>query len=375
MYTVGSVVDFLDRLAPPPLAADWDNVGLLLGERSAPVRRLMTCVTVTPESAAEAVQREAQMIVTHHPVLFKAARRLTGDTPEGRVLLALARAGVAVYSPHTAFDNAAGGINDLLARRLGLTSVGPLRRRDGARQSKIVVFVPDKDLGAVSDAVFAAGSGHIGAYSECSFRLAGTGTFFGSEAAKPTVGRKGRREEVSEWRLEVVCPETAVPAVVAAMRKAHSYEEPAFDVYPLLPSPSGGEGRLGSLPQAVPLTVLARQVRVALGCGPVQTVGNVERAVRRVAVVCGSGADFLSDAARAGADALLTGEARFHDHLAARAAGLALVLPGHYATERCGVEELAERLRAEWPDLETWASVQETDPVEWDCDGGDNRAD
>ena len=151
------------------------------------------------------------------------------------MLLPLLRHGVAVYSPHTAFDNCPGGINDGLAKRLGLTDVKPLRKRDGRRECKLVVFVPDSDLAKVSDAVFAAGAGVIGQYEQCSYRLAGTGTFFGTDATNPTVGAKGRREEVSEWRLEVVVPEGKVDAVVAAMRTAHSYEEPAYDVYPLRP--------------------------------------------------------------------------------------------------------------------------------------------
>ena len=130
MPTVAAVIEFLERLAPPALAADWDNVGLLLGERTAEVRRIMTCLTVTPDSAAEAVAEGAGLIVTHHPILFRAVKRLTDATPEGRTLLALARAGVAVYSPHTAFDDAEDGINALLARRLGLIGVGPLRRRE-----------------------------------------------------------------------------------------------------------------------------------------------------------------------------------------------------------------------------------------------------
>src|SRR5262249_35747256 len=160
------------------------------------------------------------LIVTHHPVLFRAVKRLTTSTPEGRTLLALVRAGVAVYSPHTAFDNAPGGINDSLAGRLGLIEVEPLRKHEGARQCHVVVFVPEADLARVSDALFAAGAGQIGQYSQCSFRLAGTGTFFGSSASNPTVGQKGRREEVSEWRLEVVCPEAVVGQVVAALRRA-----------------------------------------------------------------------------------------------------------------------------------------------------------
>jgi dinuclear metal center YbgI/SA1388 family protein len=364
MVTVAAVVDFLKQFAPLDLAADWDNVGLLLGDEGAEVRRVLTCLTVTPEVAAEAVESGAQLIVTHHPVLFRAVKRLTAATPEGRTLLSLLQARVAVYSPHTALDNAAGGINDLLARRLGLAEVRPLRGRDGPRRCKVVVFVPDKDLTRVSDALFEAGAGQIGQYRECSFRLAGTGTFFGSDTTNPTVGQKGRREEVSEWRLEAVCPEGLVGQAVAAMRRAHSYEEPAYDVYPLRPGPSAaGEGRLGRLPRALPLAELAKAVQSGLSARLVQTVGDLARPVERVAIVCGAGGEFLAEAVRARADALLTGELRFHDYLAAQAQGLALVLPGHYATERCGVEELAEVLKRQWADVEVWASRRERDPV------------
>lgn len=366
MLTVADVANHLERLAPPDLAADWDNVGLLLGERSAAVGRVMTCLTVTPDSAAEAIEAKADLIVTHHPILFRGAKRLTDASVEGRMVLGLARAGVAVYSPHTAFDNSAGGINALIARRLGLVEVAPLRPIAGAAAVKVVVFVPESDLGRVADAMFAAGAGQIGEYRECSFRLAGVGTFFGSEAANPVVGRKGRREEVHEWRLEAVCPAGRVEAVVAAIRQAHSYEEPAFDLYPLQAPPSGrGEGRLGALERGRPLGELAAEVRDVLHCGPVQTVGDLARPVRRVAIACGAGGEFLADAARAGADVLLTGEMRFHDYLAAAARGVGLILPGHYASERCGVEELADRLRADFPSLHVWASARESDPVRW----------
>ncbi|HTU19621.1 MAG TPA: Nif3-like dinuclear metal center hexameric protein [Gemmataceae bacterium] len=366
MSTVAIVLDYLEQLAPRDLAASWDNVGLLLGERSAAVERIMTCLTVTPESAAEAIEGRANLIVTHHPIFFRGIKRLTGDTPEGRMLLGLARAGVAVYSPHTAFDNTRGGINDLLARRLALTDVVPLRRASECGSMKVVVFVPEKDLSRVADALFAAGAGQIGEYRECSFRLAGIGTFFGSDAAHPAIGQKGQREEVHEWRLEAVCPPSRVEAVVAAIRGAHSYEEPAFDIYPLHAPPSGrGEGRLGSLPQLQSLGALAAAVKATLQAGPVQTIGDPQKSVQRVAIVCGAGGEMLADALRARADVLLTGEMRFHDYLQARAEGLALILPGHYATERCGIEDLAERLRGRFPHLQVWASASESDPVRW----------
>ncbi len=366
MLTVAAVVAYLKEFAPPALAASWDNVGLLWGDEAAPVRRILTCLTVTPDSAAEAVADGAQLIVSHHPILFRAVQRLTAATPEGSMLLSLARAGIAVYSPHTAFDNTRGGINDLLASRLGLTDVAPLRRRPATPQVKLVVFVPDTDLPRVSDAVFAAGAGHIGQYSQCSFRLAGTGTFFGSDATNPTVGQKGRREEVSEWRLEVVCPEPALSEIIAAMRRAHSYEEPAFDVYPLKALPSTiGEGRIGKLTRPVPLRELAQTVQSALKAQAVPTVGDPAKVVERVALACGAAGEFLADAGRAGAGAFLTGEMRFHDMLTAQAQGIGVLLPGHYATERCGVEDLAERLQKQFREAEVWASRRERDPLNW----------
>jgi len=366
MLTVANVIDHLEQFAPKQFAARWDNVGLLLGDRAWPVERIVTCLTLTPEVAAEAIAAGAGLIVSHHPILFRAVQKLTADTAEGRMLLALAAARTAVYSPHTAFDNTRGGINDLLAGKLGLTDVRPLRPANAAAQCKVVVFVPDADLGKVSDALFAAGAGRIGAYGECSFRLAGTGTFFGSEAANPTIGLKGRREEVSEWRLEVLCPEAQVERVVQALRNAHSYEEPAFDVYPLRPGPSGaGEGRIGRLPAKMLLGELAAALKACLIAPAMQVVGDMSKAVETVAIVCGAGGELLKDAIRARADVFLTGEARFHDYLAAQAAGLALLLPGHYATERCGIEALAQQLQAHWPAVKVWASTAERDPVTW----------
>jgi dinuclear metal center YbgI/SA1388 family protein len=364
MATVASVAAYLDRFAPPELAADWDNVGLLLGEAATEVERIMTCLTVTPDTVAEAVEGGVNLVVTHHPILFRPVQRLTSATAEGRLLLPLLQARIAVYSPHTAFDNTEGGINEILARRLGLTEVVPLRRGSAANECKLVVFVPESDLARVADALFATRAGHIGQYSQCSFRLAGTGTFFGSEAAHPTVGQKGRREEVQEWRLEVICPEANVEQAVSALRRAHSYEEPAFDVYPLRPKTSRlGEGRVGRLVPPPTLAELGKGVKRALGAALVQVVGDPSRSVERLAVACGAGGEFLTDAVRVRADALLTGEMRFHDYLAAQAQGLSLVLAGHFATERPGVEELAARLQQQWPELQVWASRREQDPV------------
>jgi dinuclear metal center YbgI/SA1388 family protein len=364
MHTVAEISDYLDHFAPSYLAAEWDNVGLLLGDPSAKVEQLMTCLTVTDEVVAEAVAEKVQLLVSHHPILFRSVKRITTSDPEGNRLLRLAQSAVAVYSPHSAFDNCQGGINDILARRLGLVDVVPLRKLPGPPQCKIVVFVPQADLERVADALFSAGAGHIGEYSQCSFRLAGTGTFFGSEATNPTIGEKGRREQVSEWRLEAICPEAVVDAVIAAMRQAHSYEEPAYDVYPLRSAKGpGGIGRVGRLARPSPLSELAALVKSELKVDTVNLSGDPNKLIERLAIACGSGGDCLDDAVRSRADAFLTGELRFHDILAAQARGLALILPGHYASERCGIEELATLLQQRFADVNVWASRTEHDPL------------
>ena len=366
MPTVSTICHYLERFAPSSLAAEWDNVGLLLGDRATEVQRILTCLTVTSEVGDEAIENGAQLIVAHHPILFRGTKRLTADTVEGRILWPLARAGVAVYSPHTAFDNTHGGINDFLARRLGLVKITPLRKQLASPSCKVVVFVPDVDLQRVSDAMFAAGAGEIGNYSQCSFRLAGTGTFFGSDETNPTVGRKGQREEVAETRLEVICPKPLLAGVLAAMRKTHSYEEPAFDVYNLeaLPGKSG-EGRLARLDPPIALKEFARRVKETLNIQAVPYIGDADRAVEIVALACGAAGEFLSDAVRDRADVFLTGEMRFHDYLKAKSQGVALVLPGHYATERPAVERLADLLAEEFEGLKVWASRRESDPVNW----------
>ena len=366
MPSVADVAAFLDRFAPPATAAEWDNVGLLVGDPTDPADRVMTCLTVTPNVVAEAVADGVNLIVSHHPVLFRGAKKLTAGTPDGRLLLPLVRNKVAAYSPHTAFDNCPGGINDGLAARLGLSGVKPLRPRDERGWCKFVVFTPEGDLERVSDAVFAAGAGTIGQYEQCSYRTTGTGTFFGTETANPAVGQRGRREHVSEYRFEVIVPDARVSSVVAAMRAAHSYEMPAFDVYPLKPFPGlGGDGRVGELPAPVPLRDLAVTVKGVLSAAAVGVVGDPGRSVSRVAVACGAAGEFLPDAIRVGADVFLTGEMRFHDCLTAEAAGVGVLLPGHHATERPGVEDLAARLVREFPSTTVWASRRETDPVRW----------
>lgn len=266
--TVNDVLEFLAEFAPVELAEDWDNVGLLVGQQTDSVNSIMTCLTMTPDVAEEAVSKGASLVVTHHPILFQAVKKLTDETSEGRMLLSLIRAGVAVYSPHTSYDSAYEGVNRQLAESLGLNGVQPLR-------------IVDSEISSAAGA------------------------------------------------------------------------EPV------------GSGRFGDLPEAVSLAEFVDQVKQALGVDHTWFVGDASSTIRRVGIACGAAAEFMSDAAQKGCDVLLTGEARFHACLEARTRGIALVLPGHYPTERPAMEHLAGKLAAQFPDLHVWASQVETDPVQW----------
>ncbi len=365
MRTVEQLVAWLGRIAPLSLAESWDNVGLLMGDPSAEVSKVMTTLTVTPTTATEAIEEGAGLIVSHHPILFKPTQSLRSDRIGTGPIWALARAGIAVYSPHTAFDNAEGGINDLIADRLGLDDRRPLRMAPARldEDSKVVVFVPEGDRDAVLNAIFALGAGRIGNYRECSFALNGYGTFFGEDATNPTVGQSGRRETAPEQRVEVVCPTSKVPMVLEAIRSHHSYEEPAIDVYPLRSTRrEPGIGRVGQLSAPTTLGELARRVGRLLEAPGTRFVGAADRTVQSIAVVCGAGGDFLEDASRS-ADTLITGEARYHTCVEAEARQVGLVLAGHHATERTGVEDLARRIDEAFDDLNCWASRSEGDPV------------
>ena len=364
---VSEISDWLEEFAPRRLAESWDNVGLLWGDPNAQVKRVMTCLTVTRDTAAEAVAEQADLIVSHHPILFREVKRIRADLPATAPLWQLARAGVAVASPHTAFDSTAGGINDGLCRRLGLVDVVPLRPVATPPAYKIVVFTPRTDHEAVLAGAFEAGAGRIGAYTDCSFSSLGQGTFFGTEETNPTIGRKGQRETVEELRVELICPGTRLTPVLEAIRSRHSYEEPAIDVYPLRtegfsPCSNSGAGRIGRSLEPRSLEEFALFTARAFGHVPVQIVGDLRKPIQRVAVACGAGDEFLGDAVQQGCDLLLTGEARFHRVLEAESLDIALLLAGHYGTERPGVEELAERIARAFPDLAVWPSQQERDP-------------
>lgn len=367
LVTVADVLAALERRAPARLAEQWDNVGLQVGNPQAPVRRVLTALEVTDAVLAEAVSLQAELIVSHHPLIFRPLKHMRLDDP---ITLRIARAlqeGVAIAVLHTNFDIARGGLNDLLATEIGLNKITVLDNIRPTALCKLAVFVPVSHLEAVHTAVCDAGAGRIGQYSECTFRTEGTGTFRPLPGADPFIGAVGEREEAAEVRLETIVPEDRLEAVIRAMLAAHPYEEVAYDVFRLEnPGLPQGLGCLGSLSETIGLQQLAELVRDRLGLKYVRVAGDPRRGVRTVAVCGGAGATVIPAAIRAGADVLVTGDLKHHDAQAALDRGLALIDAGHFGTEKLAGSWLASWLEQEatangWP-LRVSVSQADRDP-------------
>jgi dinuclear metal center YbgI/SA1388 family protein len=356
----------LEEIAPLALAEAWDNVGLLAGDPRQVISRVLLTIDYTTDVAAEGRNLNCDLIIAYHPPIFSAVKRMTADGPSALIHDAIRR-GVAIYSPHTAWDVATNGTNDVLADAVGLVERTPLRIAAGpAKELKLVTFVPEPQLTAVSEAMFAAGAGRIGNYSRCSFRSAGQGTFLGEEGSNPAIGKAGRLEIANEIRLETLVPKNRVDDVIAALRKSHPYEEPAFDLTVLAAPPTGtGSGRIGNLQAPMPISELIAKLKRELHLTSLLVSGSQDRSIARVAMCAGAGGEMLDDAIAAGVDLYLTGELRHHDAIKAIHAGLAVICTLHSNSERPSLMRLKSRLSQAVPDLpEIIVSQTDRDPFQ-----------
>lgn len=344
--TVGKIAAYIEELAPPEWAEQWDNVGLQVGDPAAPAGRILVALELTGGVIEEAVQTQADLVVVHHPAIFRPLKALRFDTAGGRRLQRLVQRGIALYAAHTNLDQAKGMTNDSLAAAAGLAAHEVLQRVGEERYIKIVVFVPKGHEDAVRDALAREGAGHIGNYSHCTFQTPGTGTFLPLAGTNPFLGRQGELERADELRLETIVPEAKARRAVQAMIQAHPYEEVAYDLYPLAnPGEVRGHGRIGRLGQPVRLSELAERLKVHLDTPSLRIVGDPGRVINTVAVGAGSGGSLIPQAARRGADVLITGDVGYHDAQDALDLGLAVVDVGHYNSEAIVVRPLAAYLR------------------------------
>jgi len=342
MLTVGDVADIMEKLFPLELAEDWDNVGLQLGRRNDRVNRIGVVLELTSANIDDVLGHDVDMVVTHHPLIFRPLKCIDADTPGGRMICKLIRSRVSVYTAHTNLDNARPGLADWFAERIGLVERHPVEPKP-QRYYKLVVFVPMGHEASVMDALARAGAGHIGNYSHCTYRTAGKGTFKPLAGTDPYVGSQGELTEVDEYRLETIVPSRRLADALEEMKKVHPYEEIAYDIYPLeLHDESAGTGRWGDLKGPEPVQEICERAKERLDIPRLTVYGDVHRSVSRIAVIPGSGGSMFKAVAGRGCQMLLTGEIKYHDMLEAVQLGLTVAAAGHGCSEMIMVSRVSE---------------------------------
>lgn len=365
---IKKVAEQIEKIVPLKLAQGWDNVGLLVGDDNGNVKNILLTIDITKDVVKEAEKLKAELIVSYHPVIWDGLKKVTADGSNS-VVYELVRAGVSVFSIHTALDAAIGGVNDGLADIVGITDgepIGDYVESPAEDNYKLVVFVPIESINKVSDAVFAAGAGGLGNYSHCGFTGTGEGSFLPLEGAKPARGKKGKLEKVTEVRFETLVPAEKLERVVAAMKKVHPYETPAFDCIKLYGTESKfGLGRIGNLEKPLRISKIIEKVKKATGAKAFGIVGDAQRLVRKAAVCAGSCGKIINMVIAAGCDLYLTGELKHHQALAAQEAGLTCICLSHTVSERFILKKFAKQLKKELNEITIYISKKDADPFKW----------
>ncbi|MDF0727197.1 Nif3-like dinuclear metal center hexameric protein [Cytobacillus sp. S13-E01] len=325
------VIQLFEQYSPKEYAVEGDKIGLQVGTLNKPIRTIMVTLDVLENVVEEAISKNVDLIIAHHPPIFRPLKSVITDQPTGRIIEKCIKHDITIYAAHTNLDVAKGGVNDLLADALNLQNVEVLSSTFEEKLKKLVVYVPKEDADNVRNALGEAGAGHIGNYSHCTYNTEGTGTFLPRDNANPVIGKVGKRENVDEIKIETILPSKIQQKVVTAMLNAHPYEEVAYDIYPL---ENKGEvlglGRVGTLEQEQTLEQFALFVKKALDVDGIRVVGDLQDKVTKVAVLGGDGNKYVSQAKLKGADVYVTGDLYYHVAHDAIAMGLNVIDAGHY---------------------------------------------
>ena len=357
-YTAGDYYNAVDAFAPFSLAESWDNVGLLIGSPETPVQGALIALDATIPVLEEAGKMGARLVITHHPIIFSGIKSIPAHSPVYRAI----KDGTPVLCAHTNLDIATGGVNDQLARRLGLDAAEILETTKATPYRKVIVYAPHERAEAVYEAMTNAGAGSQGAYAGAAFFSGGEGRFLPLAGANPAIGGVGRLEKVPETRIEMLVSPGDLEAVIGAMRAAHPYEEPAFDILEThFDRQRQGFGRVGNLKEPLSPEKFAAHVRERLGLRGVKCVLGREE-ISRVAACGGAGAHLLEQAKKMGAQALVSGDAKHSQFLQAQELGITLIDAGHYSTEAVVLQTLLEQLTAALPGAEIALAKSCADP-------------
>jgi len=368
---IADIVSCLESLAHPSLQESYDNAGLITGSRNWPCTGVLVSLDATEAVILEAKQRNCNLVVAHHPIVFRGLKKFNGSNYVERTVIAAIKNDIAIYAIHTNLDNVQHGVNGIIADKLGLTDRSVLLPKPGVLR-KLFTFVPVAQAPQVRDAIFAAGGGHIGHYSECSFSAPGAGSFKAGPGANPFVGKPGERHYEEELKLEVIFPAWLEGSLLAAMRAAHPYEEVAYDVVALENThPATGAGLIGSLPAPVAEKAALEQLRQVFGVPVVRHTPLTGQPVSRVAVCGGAGSFLIARALGAGAQLFVTADVKYHEFFDAGPpagpgqAGMLLADIGHFESEQFTVDGLIAVLQEKFPTFATLKTSVSTNPVHY----------
>ena len=361
---INELITYLEEFAPLALQESYDNCGLQVGDRNAEIHSARVCIDLTDGVLQEAIDAGDELIIMHHPVIFGGLKRLTGEDHVQRLVSKAIKHDIALYAIHTNLDNVIEGVNGKLAEKLGVQVEKVLRPMADILR-KLVVFVPKESADALRKALFDAGAGAIGNYDECSFNTSGTGTFRPGEGTDPSIGKQGEQERVKEERVEVIIPKWRMGKVLKAMVQAHPYEEVAHDIYPLANTMNSvGAGAIGALQQPMAEQEFLQHIKDQLGLKLVRHSEKLGHPITRVAICGGSGSFLIGDALRAGADAFITGDLKYHQFQEPDGQML-LVDAGHYGTEQYTMELLQEKLGEKFAKFAIRFTEQDTNPIHY----------
>lgn len=358
---IKQLTDWLEAWAPSAYQESYDNSGLLVGEPSTEITGVLVSLDVTEAVIDDAIAQGANLIVSHHPIIFGGLKRLNGSNYVERCVMKAIRHNIALYAIHTNLDNVRTGVNAALASKLGLVETSILSEKGGWLR-KLITYVPVSHTDQVLEALFAAGAGHVGAYDQCSFRSDGTGTFRGGEGTDPFVGIPGDRHEEPENRVEVILPFDRKGSVLSALKKSHPYEEVAWDMLTLENTSSEhGSGMIGELPEAMSTSDFLSHLKETVG-GVVRHTAPVSDKVKTIAICGGSGSFLTASAMAAGADVFVTADFKYHQFFDADGK-LVIADIGHFESEQFTIGLLYDAIREKFTNFATFQTVVNTNPI------------
>lgn len=344
MVKAAEVIQLMGEIAPTSLAEDWDNVGLQVGDNSQEVENVLIALDFNSDVLKEALNKDCQLIITHHPFLFKGIKSINTQNESGRLIFKLIQNNIALFSAHTNLDIVKGGLNDYLMKKLNIKNSSILKVTEKEIYYKMVVFIPKDHLEKVKRALYKKGAGNYKNYSHSGFYLPGKGNFKPLKDSEPYLGKKNKLNEVEEYRFETIVAAENLNKVIRELLQVHPYEEPAWDLYKIKNlKKEKGIGRIGNLKKAIDLDKFLDEIKKIYNLELLKVV-KAKNKIKKIALCSGSGADFINDAYYKGADLYLTGDIKYHEAQKAEELGLTLVDIGHYGSEKFVRDLLVEKL-------------------------------